>query len=226
MQEFEGIIISVNKYKDSDAILNILTKDNLIPVLGKGIFKENNKNHKFVNKFIYGIFDCYEGPIKGLKLRNVKIKEFYPINFKSYSSLIIVDFLSELVAKTTENSDYSFLYIHILKLLDIIKRENNDSVLFESTLLFIFYYIDNLGIKPIINGDETAYFSFKKGEFSSTYEEFDYKLTTSEESLIKTLYKNEEINDYPVATIISILKLFISFIESSFDIKLNSKEML
>ncbi len=225
MQEFEGIIVSVNKYKDNDAILNVLTKDSLISILGKGIFKETNKNHKFVNKFIYGLFDCYEGPVKGLKLRNVQIKEFYPINFKSYTSLIIVDFLSELIIKTSENNDCCFLFNNLLKILNILKKKNDDSVLFGSALIFLFSYIENLGIKPIMYGDDIPYFSFKKGEFLNIYEDFDYKLNTDEQSIIKSLYNKEDINKYSIATIISILKLFITFLESSFDIKINSKEM-
>ena len=44
MENIKGIIISVSKYKDFDAIINILTENQIMPVLGRGIFKNENIN--------------------------------------------------------------------------------------------------------------------------------------------------------------------------------------
>lgn len=226
MKEIEGITLSVNKYKDNDAILNVLTKKEIISLHGRGIFKENSKNHKFINKFIYANFDCYEGPTKGLKLRNANIIEYYPFFFKTYDSYIIVDLLSELIIKTNENNDYEKTFYLLKQYLDNLKNSNDLSFIYGKLIYFLFSYLNVLGILPVKESDSILYFSFKDGSFNDQYKENDYKLSSDEESLIKALYSNDELTNYPTATQISIIRLFLTFIESCFSIKLNSINLL
>ena len=49
MIEIEGILISCNQYKDNDGILNVLTPNGYVAILGRGIYKYNNPNCFFAN---------------------------------------------------------------------------------------------------------------------------------------------------------------------------------
>ena len=39
MEQFVGLIISVNKYKDNNGVINILTENGIVSILGRGIYR-------------------------------------------------------------------------------------------------------------------------------------------------------------------------------------------
>ena len=63
MIEIEGILISCNQYKDNDGILNVLTPNGYVSILGRGIYKYNNLNCFFANSLLIGKFECYKGKV-------------------------------------------------------------------------------------------------------------------------------------------------------------------
>lgn len=120
MQKIEGLILNISNYKNSDCVFNILTKNNLISVLGKGSLNIKNKTNRLNNPFIYGEFDLYEGPTKGYKLRDCDVFDYFNEKFVSYEDLMIFNFLNELLFKIIINSNsydqYFETIINALKL--------------------------------------------------------------------------------------------------------------
>lgn len=114
MEKIIGIILNISNYKNSDCIFNILTKDRLIPVLGKGSLNIKNKTNRLNNPFIYGEFDLYKGATKGYKLRDCKVYDYFNNNFLTYEDHIIFNFLNELLFKVIINSSSYEGYLDII----------------------------------------------------------------------------------------------------------------
>jgi len=119
MIKIEGIIISISHYKNNDAIINILTKDGILTVNGRGSFLLKNPTNKYLKQFLYGEFDLYQGPTRGYKLRECRVIEQFDSIFRDYKDLMILNFLSELTfILTIDNSD---LYGYYQLLLETLK---------------------------------------------------------------------------------------------------------
>lgn len=114
MQKVEGLILNISNYKNSDCVFNILTKDNLISVLGKGSLNLKNKTNRLNNQFIYGEFDLYEGPTKGYKLRDCQVYDYFNEKFVSYEDHMIFNFLNELLFKVIVNSGSYEQYLDVI----------------------------------------------------------------------------------------------------------------
>jgi DNA repair protein RecO len=152
MEQFVGLIISVNKYKDSNAIINILTENGIVSVLGRGIFRDDSKNHLFTNKFIYANFDVYKGKVGGYKLRTAKIIKFYTSAISSLDYLVALDYLSEAIIKTIDNviseedlGVRSNLLSYVTKTLDYMVESRR---IYASLARFASLLVKELGIKP------------------------------------------------------------------------------
>lgn len=122
----DGIIINVSKYKDNDAIFNILTKNGIVTALGRGSLKLSNKTNRYTRPFIYGQFDLYTGKIGGYKIRDCKIYTDFSSIFSGFEDLLILDFVLELTFKMlVENIFYDGFFELLLKFLSNYSSHNN-----------------------------------------------------------------------------------------------------
>ena len=149
MIEIEGILISCNQYKDNDGILNVLTPNGYVSILGRGIYKYNNLNCFFANSLLIGKFECYKGKAGGLKLRTVDVIKNLTLDFYQYNS-----------KKIKENNDYLSLYNELYDFLTTSTEESR----FTDFLYFIYNLTIILGIKPSIE-ESFNYFDINNGKF-------------------------------------------------------------
>lgn len=99
MDQFRGYIISINAYKDSSLMVNLLTEEVLVPFEVKG----KTKIQEFRNRlFSYGSFLLYKGPTKYYKLKEDKI--ILPLNYEDLdiNKLLTLDLISELTLKVIQ----------------------------------------------------------------------------------------------------------------------------
>ncbi len=144
METINGIIISINEYKDNEFIFSILTKEALYSA---SITKNKRKENNSLNLFADGEFVIYKGPTKYFK-----IKSFYPkkilINvYESFDRLLVLDFLNEILSKI----DYETIIIS--KLYDYLNFTliNLDNLSIDCNLLTLYFFYNLLillGLDP------------------------------------------------------------------------------
>lgn len=216
MIEIEGILISCNQYKDNDGILNVLTPNGYVSILGRGIYKYNNPNCFFANSLLIGKFECYKGKVGGLKLRTVDVIKNLTLDFYQYNSIVVLDSLKEILFKIKENNDYLSLYNELYDFLTTSTEESR----FTDFLYFIYNLTIILGIKPSIE-ESFNYFDINNGKFiykcnvneaySLTEKEIE-AINCLDNGLTIKLSKEESKN---------LLVLFLTFISQYFDLNLN-----
>ena len=99
MDQFRGYIISINPYKDSSLMVNLLTQETLISFEVKG----RNKIQEYRNRlFSYGDFLLYKGPTKYYKLKEDKI--ISPLYYENLpiDKLLTLDLISEITLKVLQ----------------------------------------------------------------------------------------------------------------------------
>lgn len=99
MDQFRGYIISINAYKDSSLMVNLLTRETLISFEVKG----KNKIQEYRNRlFSFGDFLLYKGPTKYYKLKEDNI--ISPLYYENLAidKLLTLDLISEITLKVLQ----------------------------------------------------------------------------------------------------------------------------
>ena len=240
MEKIVGLILNISNYKNSDCIFNILTKNELIPVLGKGSLNIKNKTNRLNNPFIYGEFDLYKGPTLGYKLRDCKVYEHFNERFVTYEDHIIFDFLSELLFKVIINSNSYDGYLDtIVNALSAYKNKSNkyDTII---TLFGNLFKINGLCLntKSCVNCGNVNENDFVSIDFinggvvcknclNNCFELMDkddleiYKDIFETESITKSVDLNLDKEKF-----LKVIKNLNIFLNSSLDINLKSIKLL
>lgn len=237
MDKVDGIILSIANYKNADCVFNILTKEKLITVLGRGTLNQNNRTNKLNNPLICGEFDLYQGPTNGLKLRDCKVYKHFNENFKTYEDMMIYDFLVELTFKIiVNNEDQSGYYDLLYFTLD----KYND---FQNKYALIIYYFAHI---LILNGlrikTDSCVVCGEKSEFvgidfidggvicKKDFNEESTPMTSEEIKLYEIFFENsfEEIKKVSLSKemFFSFVNNLSIFLVNGLDIKLNSIKLL
>ena len=229
MEQFLGITLNVSHYKDNDAILNILTNNEIISCLGRSIFKQGNKNLIFTESFIKAEFELYKGKVGGYKLKDGKIIKHYENYSKSFKKCALFNLVSEIVLKTRDGVSFN---ANLFDLVDkTLEGINYSKIEFNYIIYFILKYFEYLGIKPLFEKDNIYhFFNLDDGTFSNLIKEDDNALELSETDLklFKLSYFDEnnffqfKIKDEEALHFLNILNKFLN---NKFDIKLNAVDL-
>ncbi|MGP1414023.1 MAG: DNA repair protein RecO [Bacillales bacterium] len=204
MIEYTGILISLNNYKDNDAIGNLLTKDGRVTFYIRNLFSKNNKFYYSLKPFLFGKFEFYKGPLNGYKLKDLDIIKDYSLEFKEFNELLLFDFINELIFKFMINQEEDTKIYDLLKLF-LNKIENKNFLFFNIISLFsLLLKISGLKINFCIESNDTI--------------EDNYIFNIKEGIIKKSFYINT-INDSNIINIDgNILKiLYYSFKNINFD---------
>ena len=229
MEQFLGITLNVSHYKDNDAILNILTSNELISCLGRGIFKQGNKNLIFTESFIKAEFELYNGKVGGYKLKDGKIISHYENYSKSFKKCALFNLISEIILKTREGVSFNF---ELFNLVDKTLEGINDSKIeFNCIIYFILKYLDFLGIKPLFERNSSNhFFNLDDGIFLNSIIERNniVELNDLDLELFNVFYFDSdnffeiEIKDEEALHFLNIINKFLN---NKFDIKLNAIDL-
>lgn len=237
MELINGIVISISKYKDNDAIINVLTNDNLIPIIIRGAYSKGSKYLQYAKTFYSGEFEVYQGKTKYFKLRAVKVEEDYNLIFGDYASLMSLELIKEIFSKAFTDDNVTNFYLLLKATLKNIKQ-TRDTIKY--TLLFIAYFLRISGYSIVVSEcscchkkEEEYYLSFSSGGIvcDKCKKENDIKLTHSEMEILECLFtkryveSSKEINDSD-ETYFKLINILCEFIVFYNDIKIISLEML
>ena len=158
METINGIITSINEYKDKEFIVSILTKDALYSA---SITRNKRNENNSLNIFSMGEFVLYKGPTKYFKIKSFFPKKILINVYESFDRLLVLDFLSEILSKI----DYQT--INIFKLFEYLNFTliNLDNLSIDNNLITLYFFYNLL----ILLGLDPTYTNFyKKGEIDLT----------------------------------------------------------
>ena len=236
MIEKKGIIISSTKYKDYDAIINILFNDSFESVLIRGAYRKNNMNLFLTNKMVYADFELYQGKVNGLKLKSAQVIDSFSNLYNDYDHISIMMLINEIVRKCIIDIDTEKVYNLLLKLL---KGLNSGKDVNKSICYFLIQLTKIIGVELMLEGcvdcnskENLHLLSFEHGGLlCDDHRNLDVDsilLSAKEIAVIKELY----IDDYSHfdflsdSTIKELIIGFIYLIEKSFGLDINSKELI
>lgn len=231
------IVLSVNKYKEKDGIINAISEEGCISLTAKGILDPKCKNHELNNVLTIADVDFIEGNYKYplLKRHKVLMSSATPDNDYYYLSTILL--LSEAACNILDDDERHNVFHDIEKALIALK--SGVSYL-KVALIYLSKIITLAGFKPEINHcvycgskENIVAFSFVDGGFickncadENTVNDLSSNqllllraaFMAKEYDLPEKLFKNEDA--------IEILNKYFLFINDSIGYKLNSIQML
>ena len=226
MENFNGIIIAQNNYKDNNLIVNLLTEQNIISFEALSIFKKNKQFINDIQLLNLGEFELYKGKTKYFKLKNCNIKgSLYKESFENKEMLFPYEFIKEIVLKTPPVDDF-YKFFRLLSLTEekIIQKQGN---YLPELILFVSVYLKLLGfsianeIEKIANMMTFQYIgNAEKDVFNKNYKEFC--------QILDYLFNKRYIICYELISKIETKKLLIvfknitKFFEQTNAVKINS----
>lgn len=226
MENFNGIIIAQNNYKDNNLIVNLLTEQNIISFEALSIFKKNKQFINDIQLLNFGEFELYKGKTKYFKLKNCNIKcSLYKESFENKEMLFPYEFIKEIVLKTPPVDDF-YKFFRLLSLTEekIIQKQGD---YLPELILFVSVYLKLLGfsitneIERIANMMTFQYIgNAEKDVFNKNYKEFC--------QILDYLFNKRYIICYELISKIETKKLLIvfknitKFFEQANAVKINS----
>lgn len=144
-----GIVLRTTDYRESDRILNVLTKERgLIAVTARGSRKPNSKHAAFVSQFVYGEMEVNERLGKLQLSSSTVIESFFPIR-ESYEQLLsatrIVNAAERISEKDVPNDALFLLTYHALSLVAYGENDPKDV-----ELCFLARLLKLEGVAPVL----------------------------------------------------------------------------
>lgn len=123
----KGVIMRVTPYKESGAMINVLTTDQLISFHARNIYKVDNKNVLLTTPLMYGDFTFSDD-----KKSILTFKEMSPIldtrNYmNNYAKLAAIDFLNEVTIRLFSEEEMPKIYPYLIKTLELIQEDKRVS---------------------------------------------------------------------------------------------------
>ena len=125
----KGVIIRVTPYKESGAMINVLTSDKLISFHAPNIYKVDNKNILLTTPLMYGEFTFSDN-----KKSILTFKEMIPIldtrNYiNNYAKLAAIDFINEVTIRLFNEDDMPKIYPYLIRTLELINEDKRVAAL-------------------------------------------------------------------------------------------------
>ncbi len=235
IQTIDGYVIRISPYKESDAMVTVLTGDGVRSFSARGIEKPTSKNFASVRQLSYSRFSLNVSASGGASL-----KEGIPITYvdgkNDFARLAAISFISELTQKMIEGEEHKAKFA----LLDgAIKALNSD---FDPLTICLVYFAGLLNVEGCgPNIDECAVcgekhnivgFAFKDGGFlcQQHLESEYYRKTSRELKIIRYAFMVGPENYTRIAfekkECISLIKEMADHLETLTNTKLNSLLLL
>ena len=144
-----GIVLRVTDYRESDRILNVLTKERgLVAVTARGARKPNSKHAAFASQFVYGEMEVNERMGKLQLSSSAVLESFYSIR-ESYEQLLSATRIVSAAEHVSEKGDPNdALFLLLYHALTVISYGDNDPKDIE--LCFLAKLLKLEGVAPAL----------------------------------------------------------------------------
>lgn len=121
MFEVEGIIIKSTPFKESDAMITLLTNEKIYSFLAKGVLKTNSKNAACVRIYSLSQLNLYKGK-DGLCLRSGTVVNGFSKLNSSLNNLLAVKAIGEITNVMLQKDDCEKVYKALNKSLLLLNK--------------------------------------------------------------------------------------------------------
>ena len=150
IKKLEGIIVSEVDYKESSKIINIYTKEEgIIGCLARGSKRLKSNLSGVSSKFTYGYFHINYKENGMSTLMEVDIIDNFKNIKKDIENISYVAYITELVTQVFKHENNKNIYNLYI---DSIKKINDMFDPMVITNILELKLLDNLGIRPVIDG--------------------------------------------------------------------------
>lgn len=218
-KSFEGIVLKKVDYRDSDAMLSILSAEGKKSILARGINKISSKNAHCCQLFTLSRFNLLD---KGNTLKNAELIKSYRKLREDLLKQGIAQIMMELMDRLDE---MTFGYEEMLICLDLLETSSQPYCILA---LFLARIAHEIGIEPNVDGcsrcgslNGISAFSINDGGFicQRCMHVSDLKLSVEQLRLLRLACKAELANaailleagtwTYPIADV--LLQLFQNY---------------
>lgn len=156
MSDVEGYVIRLSAYKDSDAMVNVLTENGLVSFLARGVLKTTSKNAPACQLLSYSRFSLNEGKTAGIALKEALSLQVVD-GRDSLARLASFSFLAELTSKVVQEDEGKAVFPWLKASLNAIAG-NADAL--TCSLIFFAHVLEIAGYG--LDVDECVYCGSKK----------------------------------------------------------------
>ena len=231
------IILSINQYKEKDAIISSMSSTGKLTFIVKALYDPKSRNSQLNSPLTIIDAEFVEGEYQYPVLKRFMVVSSPMKNSNDYEYLSSILILGEISNKLVQEEDYSSIYEWLyngLEKLDKTKTYYSVLLIYIANVLKVSGYEFEVN-KCVMCGSKKsiAAFSFDDGGFLCTSclnEDVKSHLNKKEMILIREIFNttsyniNEEICKKDDA--ISLLFKFYTFISDSFSTKINNILML
>ena len=236
IKKITGIVIRKVDYKDSDQIIEILSKEGRFSFLAKGVKKLTSKNASSLLLLTKGTYTLLEGPQGGLSLKEGSIERTIAIS-EDPKRVFALNFLSELSRSfINETSNFERLFCLLDKILEEINRGYDP---LSASLLFFANLLKENGLTLNVsecvrcgNKRDIIGISYRDGGFickhhleSESEKRSVYELKVLRYSFLVPLGKIGMVS-FENKTTLKLLREWGSFVLDNFGYKITSLKLL
>lgn len=234
IKNIEGIVLRSTPYKESDAMVNVLSHDGLFSFLGRGVQKNISKNFASCQLLSKAKFSLVEQKNGGYALSESEVISL-PDGKGDLTRLAIFSFLSEVSVKLISEEEAGQIYPWLCQTMDLLKEAGKEA---SSALIYLCHLLSVIGYGLEVNecvtcGKKTNIVgvSFRDGGFvCSDCASPSMKMTPRNLKILRFCFKcglEDALRvSFEPKESLSLLKNLISYVEDFTGVKVRSLELL
>lgn len=195
METIEGFVTKCSKYRDNDAIINLINDNGEDSIIIRGAYSKNSKYLKYAKNFYYGKFEIYKANYAHKKLKDVQVLKDYNLLFNDYKYFPYLEIIKEFFTKIYIKDDANVLLKLLITTFDRIEKTK---MYIEYTTLFLGYCLKisgygintNLYCAKCSTSKLTMCFSIAQGTFvcANCASKEDYILNADEVKILTSIF--------------------------------------
>lgn len=234
IKNIEGFVLRSSPYKESDAMISVLSSDGLFSFLGRGVQKNTSKNFASCQLFSKAKFSLAEQKNGGFALSESEIISL-PDGKGDLTRLAIFSFLSEISVKLISEEEASALYPWLDQTIESLKEQGKE---ISTALIYFCHLLSVIGYGLEVNecvvcGKKTNIVgvSFNEGGFvCGDCASPSSKMSARDLKILRFCFKcglEDALRvSFEAKESLSLLKKLIHYVEDFTGVKLRSLELL
>ena len=140
----QGLILRVDAYKEVDALVKVLTPNEILTLYARGIYKKNSKNLRLVQPFSYCQLMIEQRKGMPLLLQGTTIKNYYRVqqNLEKSSACFVLHDCIRVVD--------SFIFDSLLEVWNLANENQED--FYDWACYLMRYILILMGVRPYVDG--------------------------------------------------------------------------
>jgi DNA repair protein RecO (recombination protein O) len=234
IKTIEGFVLRSSPYKESDAMMNVLSSEGLFSFLGRGVQKNTSKNFASSQLLSKAKFSLVEQKNGGYALQESEVMSL-PDGKSDLTRLAIFSFIAEASVKLISEEEASTIYPWLDQTMNLLKEEGKEA---SSALIYFCHLLAVIGYglevdECVVCGKKTDIIgvSFHEGGFvCRDCGSASSKLGARDLKILRFCFKcglSDALRvSFEAKESLALLKRLILYVEDFTGVKLKSLELI